>query len=104
MDDIEYHEIDKSNISVSEPVSDEERKEKVFRQKIIKTLFADLPIEEMKFSVRTYRRLKNAGIRTVGELTKKSRADLMKIKYFGKNLQEEVIEKLRTVGLKLADE
>ncbi len=40
----------------------------------------ELPIEEMDLSVRSYNCLKRAGINTVEDLVKKSRADMLKVK------------------------
>ena len=61
----------------------------------------ELPIEEMDLSVRSYNCLKRAGINTVEDLTKKSRADMLKVKNLGIKSIDEVIHKLESYGLSL---
>ena len=61
----------------------------------------ELPIEEMDLSVRSYNCLKRAGINTVEDLLKKSRADMLKVKNLGIKSIEEVIAKLESYGLSL---
>ncbi len=61
----------------------------------------ELPIEEMDLSVRPYNCLKRAGINTVEDLTKKSRADMLKVKNLGIKSIDEVIAKLESYGLSL---
>ena len=60
------------------------------------------PIEEMDLSVRSYNCLKRAGINTVEDLTKKSRADMLKVKNLGIKSIDEVIAKLESYGLSLS--
>lgn len=62
----------------------------------------ELPIEEMDLSVRSYNCLKRAGINTVEDLTKKSRADMLKVKNLGIKSIDEVIAKLESYGLSLS--
>ena len=61
-----------------------------------------LTIEDLELSVRAYNCLKRASINSMSELLKKSEHDLLNIKNFGKKSSDEVIEKLRVVGLDLA--
>lgn len=61
----------------------------------------ELPIEEMDLSVRSYNCLKRAGINTVEDLLKKSRADMLKVKNLGIKSIEEVIQKVESYGLSL---
>ncbi len=61
----------------------------------------ELPIEEMDLSVRSYNCLKRAGINTVEDLVKKSRADMLKVKNLGIKSIEEVIQKVESYGLSL---
>ena len=103
VDDIEYQEIDKSHIKVSKPAKPSV-KGSVFKQQQAKIAALSKPIDEMEFTVRTYNCLRRAGIKTVGELTKKSRADLLKVRNLGRNGQEEVAQKLKRLGLSLAGE
>lgn len=60
-----------------------------------------ITIEDLELSVRAYNCLKRASINSLGELLKKSEHDLLNIKNFGKKSSDEVIEKLRQVGLDL---
>ena len=68
---------------------EESKKEKVL----------EMPIEELELSVRSYNCLKRASIQTVEDLTKKSQADMMKIKNLGKKSLDEVTNKLIALGL-----
>lgn len=63
----------------------------------------DLQIEELDLSVRSYNCLKRAGITTITELCQKSEEDMLKIKNLGKKSFDEVIEKLKNLGLTLKD-
>lgn len=64
---------------------------------------SSISIEELELSVRAYNCLKRANINSLGELLKLSYDDLMNIKNFGKKSADEVIERLRSFGLTLAD-
>ena len=61
----------------------------------------ELPIEEMDLSVRSYNCLKRAGVNTVEDLIKKSKADMLKVKNLGVKSIDEVIQKLESYGLSL---
>ncbi|MEW6046312.1 MAG: DNA-directed RNA polymerase subunit alpha [Bacillota bacterium] len=61
----------------------------------------EMPIEELGLSVRSYNCLKRAGIDTVGELTRKTEDDMMKVRNLGKKSLQEVKEKLAQLGLSL---
>ena len=61
----------------------------------------ELPIEEMDLSVRSYNCLKRAGINTVEELTNKTSEDMMKVRNLGRKSLEEVLAKLKELGLQL---
>jgi DNA-directed RNA polymerase subunit alpha len=62
-----------------------------------------LTIEELALSVRSYNCLKREGINTVGELVKKTEAELMDIRNFGQKSIDEVKIKLHQLGLSLKD-
>ncbi len=64
----------------------------------------ELPIEEMDLSVRSYNCLKRAGVNTVEDIVKKSRADMLKVKNLGIKSIDEVIQKLESYGLSLRKE
>ena len=61
----------------------------------------DMTVEELELSVRSSNCLKNANIRTVGELTKKTEDDIAKTRNFGKKSLQEIKEKLQSWGLTL---
>jgi len=51
--------------------------------------------------VRSYNCLKRAGINTVEELTNKTPEDMMKVRNLGRKSLEEVLAKLKELGLSL---
>ncbi len=61
----------------------------------------EILIEELELGVRSYNCLKRAGVQTVGDLVRKSRAELNAIPNFGQKSIEEVIETLHSRGLDL---
>jgi DNA-directed RNA polymerase subunit alpha len=58
-------------------------------------------VDEMELSVRSYNCLKNANIRTIGELVQKTEAEMLKTKNFGRKSPNEIKEILGTMGLSL---
>ena len=58
-------------------------------------------VDELELSVRSYNCLKNANIRTIGELVTKSEAEMLKTKNFGRKSLNEIKEILTTMGLSL---
>lgn len=73
---------------------EEDKKEKVL----------EMTIEELDLSVRSYNCLKRAGINTVENLIAKSDEDMMKVRNLGRKSLEEVINKLKDLGLTLKKE
>ncbi len=63
--------------------------------------FLDTPVEELELSVRSSNCLKNANIRTIGDLTKKTEEDIVKTRNFGKKSLQEIREKLSEWNLSL---
>ena len=61
----------------------------------------DMTIDELELSVRSYNCLKKAGINTVGELCNKTPDDMMKVRNLGRKSLEEVLAKLKDMGLSL---
>ncbi len=61
----------------------------------------DMSIDELELSVRSYNCLKRAGINTVQELTSKTSEDMMKVRNLGRKSLEEVLGKLKELGLEL---
>ena len=58
-------------------------------------------VDELELSVRSYNCLKNADIKTIGELVTKSEAEMLKTKNFGRKSLNEIKEILGTMGLSL---
>ena len=58
-------------------------------------------VDELELSVRSYNCLKNANIRTIGELVQKSEAEMLKTKNFGRKSLNEIKEILAGMGLSL---
>ena len=63
----------------------------------------DMNIDELELSVRSYNCLKRAGINTVEELTNKTSEDMMKVRNLGRKSLEEVLAKLKELGLSLRE-
>ena len=61
----------------------------------------EMSIDELELSVRSYNCLKRAGINTVEELTNKTSDDMMKVRNLGRKSLEEVLAKLKELGLEL---
>ncbi|MDR2020939.1 MAG: DNA-directed RNA polymerase subunit alpha [Treponema sp.] len=63
------------------------------------------PVEELELSVRSSNCLKNANIKTIGELTRKTEDDIAKTRNFGKKSLQEIKEKLKewNLGLGVTD-
>ena len=58
-------------------------------------------VDEMELSVRSYNCLKNANIKTIGELVQKTEAEMLKTKNFGRKSLNEIKEILAGMGLSL---
>ena len=61
----------------------------------------EMSIDELELSVPSYNCLKRAGINTVEELTNKTSEDMMKVRNLGRKSLEEVLAKLKELGLQL---
>jgi DNA-directed RNA polymerase subunit alpha len=62
----------------------------------------EMNIDELELSVRSYNCLKRAGINTVEELTNRTAEDMMKVRNLGRKSLEEVLAKLKELGLELS--
>ena len=60
-----------------------------------------LGIDELELSVRSYNCLKRAGINTVEELCNMSSEDMMHVRNLGRRSLEEILQKLKDLGVKL---
>ena len=58
-------------------------------------------IDELELSVRSYNCLNRAGINTVEELCSKTPEDMIKVRNLGRKSLEEVLCKLKGLGLQL---
>ena len=61
-----------------------------------------MSIDELELSVRSYNCLKRAGINTVQELVGKTPEEMMKVRNLGKKSLDEVLAKLKDLGLQLS--
>ncbi|PYQ03648.1 MAG: DNA-directed RNA polymerase subunit alpha [Acidobacteria bacterium] len=80
---------------VEEPAELPEHDREVWSEKLSKS------VDEMELSVRSYNCLKNANIRTIGELVQKTEAEMLKTKNFGRKSLNEIKEILAGMGLSL---
>ena len=61
----------------------------------------EMNIDELELSVRSYNCLKRANINTVEELCNKTTAEMMKVRNLGRKSLDEVLIKLKDLGLHL---
>jgi DNA-directed RNA polymerase subunit alpha len=80
---------------VEEPAELPEHDREVWWEKLNKS------VDEMELSVRSYNCLKNANIRTIGELVQKTESEMLKTKNFGRKSLNEIKEILGGMGLSL---
>lgn len=85
-----------SQLGKIEEEEEEELKEEIDQQLVNKLL---MPISELELSVRSENCLKEANIKTVGELVQHTEADLLKHRNFGKKSLQELVELLNSMGL-----
>ena len=76
---------------ISEPNADDTKK------------VLDMSIDELELSVRSYNCLMRANIKTVEELTNKTQEEMMKVRNLGRKSLDEVMAKLKELGLSLSD-
>ena len=87
---------DENNLGIEDDLDDENE----YIRKILNT-----PVEELELSVRSSNCLKNANIKTIGELTRKTEDDIARTRNFGKKSLQEIKEKLKewNLGLGITD-
>jgi DNA-directed RNA polymerase subunit alpha len=83
---------DENNLGIEDDIDEDNEHIK----KILMT-----PVEELELSVRSSNCLKNANIKTIGELTRKTEDDIARTRNFGKKSLQEIKEKLKEWGLSL---
>ena len=62
----------------------------------------NIKIEELDLTVRSFNCLKKAGIEEVGQLSKLSLNELLKIKNLGRKSLDEILEKMKELGYDLS--
>ena len=82
-----------------EEEQEEYRYEDIARQPLPRNDVLDRSIDELELSVRAYNCLKNADIRSIRDLVKKSERDMMTTKNFGKKSLNEIKDLLHSLGL-----
>lgn len=87
-------------VSIKDAVLEEES---VIKPEVAKeeNPMANMMIEDLDLSVRSYNCLKRAGIQTVEELTQKTEEEMMRIRNLGKKSLKEVKDKLAELDLNL---
>ncbi len=86
-------------INFDEVEEESERHETEEGEELNENLFKS--VEELELSVRSANCLKNAGIQHIGELVKKTEAEMLKTKNFGRKSLNEIKEILSEMGLSL---
>jgi len=93
----------KAIIGFQEPLMEEEKAFAVAptekEEKVEDTEVLKIRIEDLQFSSRTLNALSNAGIRTLGGLTRKKEEDLLAMKGVGKKAVQEIRRALGNYGL-----
>ncbi len=74
---------------------DEHRENDRMRENLLRS------IDELELSVRSYNCLKNADIKSIGDLVQRSEAEMLKTKNFGRKSLNEIKELLAEMGLSL---
>lgn len=77
------------------PVSEKDEEKEKLRELLERT------VDELELSVRSHNCLKNANIRTIGELVQKTESEILKTKNFGRKSLNEIKEILQQMGLTL---
>ena len=103
VDNTEYHEMDMAFIKPSKPFGVKYQADAHIKQERADAKILSLSISDLEFTVRTYNCLKRAGILTVGDIIKRTRSEISRVRNLGRNGQDEVIRKLKELGLTLAD-
>jgi DNA-directed RNA polymerase subunit alpha len=94
---VQYFELGEE--TVAEQIVLEEVLEEAVDEELTKKL--SIPIQELELSVRVSNCLESIKVGTVGQLVKKTEADLLNVRSFGKTSLREVKRKLADIGLSL---
>jgi DNA-directed RNA polymerase subunit alpha len=87
--------IEDDEASDEQPVEISDQDREMYMDKLNKS------VDELELSVRSYNCLKNANIRTIGELVQKTESEMLKTKNFGRKSLNEIKEILAGMGLSL---
>jgi DNA-directed RNA polymerase subunit alpha len=79
---------------VTQAEDKDEEKERILEQ-------LDRSVDELELSVRSHNCLKNASIRTIGELVQKTESEILKTKNFGRKSLNEIKDILQEMGFTL---
>jgi len=80
-----------------EPVEEQEEQIDEDKQRLIELL--NHSVEELELSVRSSNCLRDAGIRTLADLVRKSEAEMLKYRNFGRKSLQELVDILTDLGL-----
>lgn len=89
-------------LEVMKKTEEEEKKEKVLKEEDKKE-GEGTPIQELNFSTRTFNALSKAKIRTVEDLTKKAKKELLSLEGLGQTALNEIEKALKKLNLELKD-
>jgi DNA-directed RNA polymerase subunit alpha len=87
--------VEDDEASDEQPVEISDQDREMYMDKLNKS------VDELELSVRSYNCLKNANIRTIGELVQKTESEMLKTKNFGRKSLNEIKEILAGMGLSL---
>ncbi len=82
-----------------EEEEDEYKYEDIARPPLLRNDLLDRSVDELELSVRSYNCLKNADIRSIRDLIKRSERDMLHTKNFGKKSLTEIKDMLHGMGL-----
>jgi DNA-directed RNA polymerase subunit alpha len=82
-----------------EEEEDEYKYEDIARPPLMRNDLLDRSVDELELSVRSYNCLKNADIRTIRDLVKRTEREMMSTKNFGKKSLNEIKDLLHGMGL-----
>ena len=83
------------NVHEDSPSAEKDEEKERLREMLART------VDELELSVRSHNCLKNANIRTIGELVQKTESEILKTKNFGRKSLNEIKEILQQMGLTL---
>ena len=82
-----------------EEEEEEYKYEDITRPPLMRNDLLDKPVDELELSVRSYNCLKNADIRSIRDLIRRSEKDMLNTKNFGKKSLTEIKDLLHGMGL-----